>query len=81
MTGKNEDDLATVVMGMHADCRTRNQNPLEDSVGTIKEHIGSKILLTTLEIWKDRKVHFVEINNHRLKYSSLKNLRVTSKDT
>ena len=64
MTLKDEDHLAAVFVGVHADSCSRDEATLEDAVCAVKEHVGSELLFAALEIWKDSHVHLIELYSH-----------------
>ena len=64
VTLKDEDHLAAVLMGVHADGCSRDEATLENAVCAVKEHVCREPLFAALEIRKDSHVHLIEINDH-----------------
>jgi hypothetical protein len=49
---------------MQSDGCTWHQTALEYTVSPIKEHLGGKFFLTTLEIWQMRKFYLFKLDDH-----------------
>ena len=64
---EDEDHLAAVFVGMHADCRSRNQCAAEGAVGAVEEHVCTEFLFASLELRQDAEVHFVESYDHKVR--------------